>query len=435
MPGGEGTPAVAGVNSSFLRPVLRALRFHDADPAALSVYPARVWPRILNETDAAHLTLALGIRCREFLPPSARERVDQNLRDNLERQRRLWTTYREIAAALGDCDTEFVVLKGAAHWPYFCESPFHRPQYDFDLWIDSRRVNAARAIAGELGFAPVPGRRDGPSDHLPTMIRRTGWRWRGDYYDPEMPPSLELHLRLWDPVTEQIEVSGLDSFWRRREVRDVAGCSIPVLSLPDTLSYAALHVLRHLLRGDLRAYHVYELAHFLEHSSEDAAFWNTWADVNDSAFRILQGVAFQLAREWFHCRAHSFAEEAVKNPPPSVRNWFRRFAYSPLQERPNKDELLLHLGLIADARGRRRILSRRLFPHPAVATHDPHVPAKSPLRNVSQFFYRARFLWLRLVHHTRALAGSAGALFPVLVERDFRPSAGTASCRKSKISR
>lgn len=383
----------------------------------------------------ARLTLPLGIRSRECLPPSVRERIDQNLRDNFERQRRLWTSYHEIAAALDGRGAEFVVLKGAAHWPYFCESPFHRPQYDFDLWIDSRKIELAQAIAGELGFAPIPGRRDGPSDHLPTMIRRTGWRWQGNYYDPEMPPSLELHLRLWDQATERIDIRGLDTFWSRREFREVAGCRIPALSLPDMLSYAALHLIRHLLRGDLRTYHVYELAHFLEHSSGDAAFWRAWADVNDQAFRTLQGVAFRLAREWLHCHPHSLAEEAAESLPAPVRSWFRQYAYSPLQERPNKDELLLHLALIADARGRRLILTRRLFPRPAVATHDPHVPSKNPRRKVSQLPYRARFLLFRLVHHTRALAGSAGALFRVLIQRDFKPPAATASCRKSQISR
>ena len=46
--------------------------------------------------------------------------------------------------------------------------------------------------------------------------------------------------------------------------RDVEGLPIPTLHRADGLSYTTWHLARHLLRGDVRAYHVYELAHFLQ---------------------------------------------------------------------------------------------------------------------------------------------------------------------------
>ena len=49
-----------------------------------------------------------------------------------------------------------------------------------------------------VGYEAVKEIAHNGSDHLPVMIRKTGWTWRGDYYDPEMPPSVELHFRFWN---------------------------------------------------------------------------------------------------------------------------------------------------------------------------------------------------------------------------------------------
>jgi hypothetical protein len=64
------------------------------------------------------------------------------------------------------------------------------------------------------------------------MIRRTGWRWRGDYFDPEQPYSIELHFRFWNPAAECISVDGLDDLWRRRTTRNIGPCEIPRWACP-----------------------------------------------------------------------------------------------------------------------------------------------------------------------------------------------------------
>ena len=80
---------------------------------------------------------------------------------------------------------------------------------------------------------------------------------------------------------------GLDGFWTRREGHRLH----PV----DALGYAALHLTRHLLRGNLRPFHVWELAYFL-HQQHEEAFWQDWKEWHSPSLRRLEAVAFLLAR-------------------------------------------------------------------------------------------------------------------------------------------
>ena len=94
------------------------------------------------------------------------------------------------------------MLKGFSHCPDFVNDSRQRVQYDLDLYLPPEQVYAARDAALQLGYEPIHPRDRRPTDHLPTMIRKTGWRWRGDFFDPDLPVSLELHFRFWDEQTE-----------------------------------------------------------------------------------------------------------------------------------------------------------------------------------------------------------------------------------------
>jgi len=123
----------------------------------------------------------------------------------------------------------------------------------------------------------------------------------------------------------------------------------------DTLGYTALHLLRHLLRGDVSPGQVYELARILDRHAGNGEFWALWGRWHSPRLQRMEAVAFELARTWFGCSAPAAT--------PSSR-WFRQFAWSPLatQFRPNKDELWLHLSLLESAADRRRVARQRLFP-------------------------------------------------------------------------
>ncbi|HYZ87556.1 MAG TPA: nucleotidyltransferase family protein [Bryobacteraceae bacterium] len=394
--------------------ILRALRFHDSDPASLQSIPEHRWPSLLDLTDRAHLTLALAVRCGALLPSFARARVERNLAGNAQRYSRLIATSREISDALGAAGVEFVFLKGLTHRPYFNDQSEHRPQYDIDLYCPGAGLTVARRAVEKLGFEPLADRRDGPVDHLPTMIRRTGWRWRGNYFDPEQPFSIELHFRFWNPAAECIPVDGLDDFWCRRTTRNIGPSEIPALSLPDTLSFAALHLFRHLLRGDVRPHHAYELAHFLERSARDDAFWSQWQSTIPISFQLLQAIPFRLAMECFHCRPNPAVLSLTRRLPAAVATWFDLFALSPIlaMTHPNKDELLLHLALVSDRHARRAIVLRRLLPGrvPRMVL-DAHVRSENRWVRAKRRAYQLAFIASRSMHHVRTLLPFAGSAF------------------------
>lgn len=385
--------------------VVSALRFHDPITQGLESLPAQAWPALLDTLDRAHLTLALGVRRREFLPDSIRDRIDRDLAANAERYDRLVAAQSELTEALACRRIEYVVLKGLSQWPYYCDDPRQRPQYDIDIYVPSDAISAATRTFQALGYKTVSDNPDPGADHLPVMVRETGWRWHGDYFDPEMPPALELHFRFWNPHGMRFSAGDTRQFWRRR--------SGGRLDPADGLSYSALHLVRHLLTGDLKLRHVYEMAHFLERSAADGEFWNRWNETALPSCRVTEGIAFRFAAEWFRCALHPAAQDAVERLPDAVKRWFALFACSPalITGHPNKNELWLHLCLVKSARDRRTITVHRLFP----TRHSRVIPSASALAE-------------RSLHHLRTLAPTArGAwLWWRALRSDHRQPTGSA---------
>jgi hypothetical protein len=182
----------------------------------------------------------------------------------------------------------------------------------------------------------------------------------------------------------------------------------------DGLSYSALHLLRHLLGGDLRLRHVYEIAHFLERSADDDAFWSRWRESALPLCRIAEGIAFHLAADWFHCNRHPCAQEAIEQLPAPVQRWFKLFSSSPELAfgqpdlafgKSDKSELWLHFCLLNRAKDRCAIASRRLFPmRRARVVVDAHVPEMTAALRMKRIAGEASFLAARALHHLRTLA-------------------------------
>ena len=386
----------------LLRLLLHALRF-DRDPGDggqcedLKDLSNAEWRLLLPLADEARLTIPLGIRCSAALPEEIRHRIDRNRADNTVRFARSIAAHEEICDALERGNVPFAVLKGLSHFPYFCESPQSRPQYDIDLLFPVEHIAAARQAMSDIGYDPAAQHAHARTDHLPTMVRNTGWRWRGDYYDPEMPLNLELHFRLWDSGMELFDVAEAEQFWLRRTVRRSAQILIPTLDLKDTVRYAAWHITRHLLRGDLRPAHLYEFAHLLERTAVDDSFWAHWKEA-DIQGMLPEALAARLAYDCFHCRLNSAVLALISRLPEATQKWFNLFSMSPLlgRTRPNKDELLLHLALLSRPQSKIRIAARRLFP-----PMPPRLAGASP--SAGEWLPHLLFLSRRSSHHARAL--------------------------------
>jgi hypothetical protein len=348
----------------YAQALLDALSLSGSDGSALQNLSTPEWKSLLSFADRSQLTLALGDRYRSDIPPEIRKRVERCLIQNANRWEQVKSAYQQCASAFETAGLPFLILKGFSHCPDFVSDPRIRSQYDLDLLFRREDILAAYDIAVELGYEPLTSSDKLPTDHLPTMIRKTGWEWKGDYFDTEIPISLEIHFRLWDENTERFEAPGLKQFWERRQARQLEGIRFTALHPADAAGYSALHILRHLLRGALRPSHVYELALFLNRRSNDDTFWATWAELHDPALQYLEFIAFELARRWFHCRLAESLSDSVTSLPANIRRWMELYSESPIagQFYPNKDDVWLHWSLLDSLPARLSILRRRLMP-------------------------------------------------------------------------
>lgn len=387
--------------------LLASLRFSEAQTGGLAQLEDAEWQALLAFCDRMQLTLIFGEACRGALPDWVCRRVEESFQDNCRRYERVKSACLEIAETFEAEAVEYLTLKGLTQWPGFTSDPRLRVQWDLDFFCPQDHLLRARDALLTLGYKAVHGLERLPVDHLPAMIRRTGWRWRGNYFDPEIPPAVDLHFRFWDAETECFDAPGVDPFWSRRVEQSVAGQRIPALHPADALGYSALHLLRHWLRGSLRPNIVYELAYFLDTHAADDEFWNARGELHPAALRRLEAVCFRLASEWFGCRLAGAAQQEMRSLGEDVQLWFKKYAASPVEAlfRPNKDELWLHCCLLESAPARRKVLRRRLLPARFPPPNEPYVPDEQvswQVRLRRQARYAAHVID-RAIHHGRAL--------------------------------
>jgi len=235
-----------------------------------------------------------------------------------------------------------------------------------------------------------------------------------------MPLSLELHYRFWNPARMRFCDEDFGQFWQRRVLREINGLEFHTLHPADGVSYSAMHLVRHLLNGDLRLRHVYEIAHFLEKSARAEAFWQEWRESGTRSCRVMEGIAFRLARDWFNCLVHPAAGDAIARLSPSIDRWFTLFGSSPTWSPSTaaggsgKNEIWLHFCLVESAKDKRQIAKRRLFPRRRMRVHlDPHVPESNAgtLLRLRRKLFEVSFMAKRAFHHARVLAPTIRGAF------------------------
>ncbi len=340
-------------------------------------------------------------------PEWFRESLQQRAAANRIRISQAFDVFSSIQRAFGSI--ECTVLKGFTLAPAFCPDPESRVQYDLDLLLRREDLPGALEALRGLGYETIGGKEKFPADHLPPMIRKTGWQWRGDYFDTAIPLSVELHFRFWDRETERFGPENPDDgFLDRRQSRTHGGATFVALSESDSLAYASMHALRHLLRGDPRPAHFYEIAYFLNRQ-RDPGFWQTWSEQNqDPSLRTIQAICFRFAKEWFGCPLAPEAQSEIEALPLDIQSWFERWSRSPLEYpfHPNKDELWLHLCLLESWRDKAAVLRRRLLPlkppGPVDAVHTPS-EQMTVARHIRKHWRWVRFTAGRATRHIALL--------------------------------
>ena len=240
--------------------------------------------------------------------------------------------------------------------------------------------------------------------HLPPLARPTEWQWRGDFFATDLPIPVDLHYSLWDRDLERIDGPPEREFWQRRRIIQMQGRPMPALCVADTLAFAALHSLMHMLHGDLRLQRSWEIAYFLDGRASDDAFWSDWRNLHPANLRVLEVTMFALTAAWFQCKLPPLIAEEMETLPHDVRLWIQSHAWSPVESLfvPNKDELWLHLALLRRPRDKANIFFRRMFPVSSVPSRDrqgrrllpePRIILKLSLPTIAQ---GAKWWWTRL---------------------------------------
>ena len=387
---------------------LAALKFSDPERSALRNLSDTEWRSLLSFCDRAHLTIPLWRVCGDYFPEWLRARIDQNVADNTKRFERIKSAYREFARAMFHAGAEHLVLKGFAQWPDFIEHPRFRLQSDIDIYCPRESLFCARDVLSGLGYEPAREIDVERADHLQTMVRRTPWEWRGNYYDPEIPPSFELHFCFWNERVTKVHPTGLEHFWRRRVDRRFDDLSFPALSSADNLAYLALNILRDTLTGPMNLHLVHELAGFLHAHAGDDQFWATWRELHDDSLRRLEAISFRLALQSFPGDLSGMAHTEIDSLSPPIQRWFQQYASSPptVPFNPNKDALWLHVGLVDAAVDRGAVILQGLFPTPIPSVEAPQIqreqngkrkPGGALRRRLRHVFY----LGGRVAHHSR----------------------------------
>lgn len=344
-----------------IRAVLEALQFSGGSISTLQNLPESDWIRALGWCDARQLTLLLHSLFAGQLPIRLHEQMADRRSKYVVRFERLRRELFEIAAALDQAGLEFVVLKGITHSPALTPDPLTRAQGDIDLWMERSSISEAKGILVRLGYIPIGSSK---CRHIDPMARPTDWRWRGDRFDPEMPISIELHYELWSEETEGIPVPSQEGFWQRKTRREFDGREFKVLRQEDLIGFAALHLLLHVLHGELPVQRAWEIGNFLHTHATDKEFWISWRAAHPVELRHIEVLIFWMVGSWFGCRWPEALDSEMQDLPRGVKLWLERFSLSPLKRewRPNKDEVWLHLALIPVFRAKTRVLLRRLLP-------------------------------------------------------------------------
>jgi len=346
--------------------VLGALSFRNPRPEALRTLPDVQWLALLTNWETARLTLLLRQTHGDDLPDWVKSRVDVYLSDTALRFERIKTGYSNVANALSPAKAEFVVVKGFTLWPGYSEHPRFRPQSDVDLYFPPESIFRARDALFALGYEPSEVGEHHPKDHLPAMVPKSPWEWRGNLFDPEAPVSFELHSCFWNATIMHFCPSGLDQFWSRRGEQQLDGIRFPALNPVDNLAFTSLNVLRDLLRGWPTAEQIYGLARFLHTNANNHQFWREWRELHDDSLRRLEAISFRLAFGWFACRVSDRVQEEIDRLPTAVEIWFRDFGNSSQNSRfpRNKGGLWLHLTLLESFTDKMSVLARRLVSFP-----------------------------------------------------------------------
>jgi hypothetical protein len=386
--------------------LIQHLRFHPdtlhAQEDALFHSSVQTWMKGLHFLDTAGLTLHLRDKLEmrqqlDLLPAPVRRRLEVNQADNSNRTRRLIEQFLEINLGLQQEGIRYKSLKGFLLFPLYVSRRESRVQYDFDFLVHREDLLRAQNFCNGLGYAPVHSNPRIVADHIPSLIKRSGWHWRGNFFDPEIPPGIELHYQLWEPEFERFSIKALHDALAEDHWEELYSVRIPALTPASTLLHCVLHGLRHILRGDLRLSHLYEIGHILEMTKADQSFWQLFLQKISHCPKSKQAAAimFSLASAVFNPSLSEEVRQLISTSLTAAGGlWIQSYGRKEALQcyRRSKSSVFLHLDLVESGSSKRAVLRQKLLPrHLPLSPYGVEVP-RQQLSLASLLFNRIRYL-------------------------------------------
>jgi hypothetical protein len=355
------------------------------------------WQRLLRWLDISGMALyfldrMMKLQMCDMLPPRVLTRLQQNLRDNIERTRGMIMESAVIQEEFQEAELSYATLKGFSLCPSSVPKPELRHQFDLDFLIAEKNASQARRILERRGYRlyAISGRS---WEFKKNEVRRISLK---DMYKDSPGKFVELHV--------EASVSGPASLLERTHTREFHGISMPVLSSVDLFIGHGLHLYKHICSEFSRTGHLLEFRRHVLVRRDDNDFWNELqlsAEKNPRASLGLGVVTLLITCLMGEFAPESFTNWTVRRLPPSARLWVKLYGRSAAfgSFPGNKLYLLLQRELeFAGVPAKRPIgqalLPRRLPPAVIRASASETLPVR-----IRRYRLQVHFILIRLHFH------------------------------------
>lgn len=355
------------------------------------------WGKLLIWLDISGLTLYFLDRMTELqlynmLPPGVLARLEQNLRDNVERTGGMMAESVALQHEFQKAYLSYATLKGFSLCPSSTPKPELRHQFDLDFLIAEKDVFEARGILERRGYRlyAISGRS------WEFKINEKPVSSLMDLYKDLPGRSVELHVETNTP--------GHPSLLERIERREFRGIDMPVLSPVDLFLGQGLHAYKHICSEFSRTAHLLEFRRHVLARRDDDAFWEelrSTAEENPRASLGLGMVALLITHVMGDFAPETFTNWTADRLPQSAKLWIKLYGRRAVFENfpGNKLYLLLQrelesAGVPAKRSLRQALLPSRLPPAIIRASADETLPVR-----ISRYRMQIHFILSRLRFH------------------------------------
>lgn len=281
------------------------------------------WQKLLNWLDISGLALyfldrMMKLQLCNILLPGTLARLQQNLRDNIERTRGMIAESVAIQQEFQETHLSYATLKGFSLYPYSVPKPELRHQFDLDFLVAEKSILDARLVLERRGYRlyAISGRSwEFKINETPVVSMK-------DLYKDLPGRSLELHV--------EENLPGYPSLLDRIERREFHGILMPVLSPVDLFLGQGLHVYKHIYSEFSRAAHLLEFRRHVLARRDDDAFWNELQSTAEQRPRASLGlgvVTLLITRVMGDFAPKALTNWTVDRLPPSAKLWVERYGY------------------------------------------------------------------------------------------------------------